>query len=465
MKFQDRIGRPDMGGYREVRFHGHVKVKLLDPKTRKVMKVVEGDNMQTDAVSLIMASNYYGIMDYEALKPIAKKLCGGVLAFQQPLTESASNMFPPISYNNPLVAHAGQNTYSSATADPKRGLPNDDPTLTGAITNGYKLVWDFPATQGNGTISSIALTHADTGDFWLYGGTDYSPINYKQGSATTGLQRCLPQIFNSSKREAYRIEGSGTTLTIQTISDYGIIKNLGIAQRPLSQIETSSVLMNEHTYTLPQNFGKMRYIYFESDNELHCIYPYTDGNNGKITKFVINLTSNTSSSDTVTVSKKLRVPQELSGYRIPFYTLDDDGYLYLVGNDSTKVVAVKYSNISSDTTREISAGTTIENVGDNVSLGLGHMGYLPYAGLIIDGTSARTAGNPYGTGLGQGIFSFYQKDGAPVYWTPYYNFQSGTWAAYSMSKMYMATVKNLEEPVLKSAAYAMQIEYTLTEEV
>ena len=464
MKINESISRPDFGGFREVKFRGDVKLKLINPKTNKVVKTVEGHNMQTNAISLIMSTNYYGMVNYEDLRPIAKVLCGGVLAFHQQLEEGASNIYPPTSNVNNCVAHAGQTTYASAIADTTRGLPNDDPTLTGAIANGYKLVWDFPATQGNGTISAIALTHKDTGDYWLRGGSDYKPFAYKTAAASTGLQRCLPQIYNNSRREAYRIEGSGTSLNIQTISDYGIIKDLGIAQRPLSSVETSSVLVSSHEYTMPQNFGRMRYVYFESANELHCLYFYNDGSDGKISRVKINLTSNSSTTDTITVTgKKLLTPNEITSYRIPFYTVDANGYLYLINDDRTKVIAVYYAQVASDSTREISIGSTVEAAAADVMLGFGHHCYSPYGGFMVDGNSCKTVGSDYPTGLAFGACSFYNKSNSPVFWTPYYNFQSGSWMAYSLNKFYMATIKNLAEPVVKSAAYAMQIEYTLTE--
>lgn len=464
MKINESISRPDFGGFREVKFRGDVKLKLIDPKTNKVVKTVEGQNMQTNAISLIMSTNYYGMVNYEDLRPIAKTLCGGVLAFHQTLTESADNIYPPTSNLNNVVAHAGQTTYSSASADNTRGNPNDDPTLTGPIANGYKLVWDFPATQGNGTISAIALTHKDTGDYWLRGGSSYKPFAYKAANATTGLQRCLPQIYNNSRREAYRIEGSGTALNIQTISDYGIIKDLGIAQRPLSSVETSSVLVSSHEYTMPQNYGKMRYLYLESSNELHCLYFYTDGSDGKISRVKINLTSNTSTTDTITVSgKKLLTPNQVDSYRIPFYTLDANGFLYMINNDRTKVIAVYYSNVSSDSTREISIGSTVETGAADCMLGFGNHCYSPYGGFMVDGNQCKTVGSDYPTGLAYGVTSFYNKNSSPMFWSPYYNFQSGSWMAYSLNKFYLATVKNLSEPIIKSAAYAMQIEYTLTE--
>lgn len=462
MRIKENISRPEIGGFKEVKFRGDVKLKLLDPETKEVVKEVKGHNMQTDAISLIMSTNYYGMLDYESLRPIAKVLCGGILAFRQPLTESANNIYPPMSADNTLVAHAGQTTYSSAAADPKRGLPNDDPALTGPIANGYKLVWDFPASQGNGTITSLALTHADTGDYWLYGGADYSPLFYKQAPASTGNFTPLPQLFNSSRREAYRLTSSGTDLTVTTISDYGMIKNMGIAQRPLSQNETSSVLVSDHIYTMPQNCGKMRYLYFEDDNELHCLYFYTDGDSGKISKVVINLSSNSSTTETITINKKLRTPNDLGNNSFSIYTLDVNGFLYLVG-DGNKIVVIRYLNISSDTTREISVSSSVPTEACDYSLGLGYMGYLPYAGLLIDGNTARDAGSPFPTGLGRGVFYRYNKPISLVGWNPLYNFQSGYWMAYSINKLYMATIKNLEEPVLKSAAYAMQIEYTLTE--
>lgn len=85
-------------------------------------------------------------------------MIGGILLYGTSLTENADNIYPS-SVNLP-VAYAINDV--NATADTQRGSMNL--TESKALDDGYKFVWEFTPSQGNGTIAAVALTSAKGGN-------------------------------------------------------------------------------------------------------------------------------------------------------------------------------------------------------------------------------------------------------------------------------------------------------------
>jgi hypothetical protein len=81
-------------------------------------------------------------------------MIGGILLFSKTLDEKADNIYQ-YSDNMP-VAYASNNVNS--TSNTARGSLNQ--TESKKLDNGYKFVWEFTPSQGNGTIAAIALTSA-----------------------------------------------------------------------------------------------------------------------------------------------------------------------------------------------------------------------------------------------------------------------------------------------------------------
>lgn len=148
-----------------MRLKGTMILELTDVNTSEVETVTE-ENMITNAVNNILGINPMGIFyaatgEYddavlwnESLLPICPNMIGGILLFSNALEEDADNLYQ-YSANMP-VAYASNNVNS--TANLARGSLNL--TESKALDNGYKFVWEFAPSQGNGTIAAIALTSA-----------------------------------------------------------------------------------------------------------------------------------------------------------------------------------------------------------------------------------------------------------------------------------------------------------------
>lgn len=150
-----------------MRLTGTMKIELTDVNTGEVTAATE-ENMVTEAVNHILGLNpmgvFYeigesidGVKWQEALLPVCPNMIGGILLFSKTLEERADNIYS-LSDNLP-VAYASNNVNS--TANVARGSMNL--TESKKLDNGYKFVWEFTPSQGNGTIAAAALTSAQGG--------------------------------------------------------------------------------------------------------------------------------------------------------------------------------------------------------------------------------------------------------------------------------------------------------------
>lgn len=140
---------------------GKSVIELTDVRTKK-KEIYEDENLITNAVPDLLRLNPSGLMyplDSGAAKfkdeifPIANKCYGGILLFENPLEENQNKIIAPS--DNSIIGYASNDV--NDTDNSKRGSANL--TESKPIDGGYKFVWDFSTSQGNGRISSLALTH------------------------------------------------------------------------------------------------------------------------------------------------------------------------------------------------------------------------------------------------------------------------------------------------------------------
>ena len=145
------------------KLRGNLTIELEDVNTGTVETVSE-TNMVTNAVNDILGVNPMGVM-YKAggeyddsltwnneLLPICPNMIGGILLFSSAITEAVNTLYLP-STNLP-VAYASNDV--NATANVKRGSMNLTESMP--LTDGYKFVWEFTPSQGDGTIAALGLT-------------------------------------------------------------------------------------------------------------------------------------------------------------------------------------------------------------------------------------------------------------------------------------------------------------------
>lgn len=257
---------------------GSVTIQLFNGKTGELEKEVKAENMTTNALATIFNSNYFGSMQAMQLMPLATHMYGGLLCFEHTNTEDPENFYVP--NDNPIIAHAGQSNENYTTQnDSTRGTVNG--TESGVIAGGYRHVWNFETTQGNGRISSLSLTHKDFGDYafhdvytidgeerklfspfeeFIYNASNNVRDNRYIGSLGN-VQTRAPLFYDLVDNTAYRFYSvDNTTLRITELKSYGIIDNIGLTQiRPNEPMEDSSFVIT-HTLTMPNKPHQMRYL-------------------------------------------------------------------------------------------------------------------------------------------------------------------------------------------------------------
>lgn len=141
--------------------HGHAKIELTNVKTGE-KKVIEHDNMLTgwlrdmftpkgvEAHSLAGA-NYNYNNNYNAQTYNKSKLFGGVLLFEDTLSNDANDYCFPV--ENKMTAHGDDAAYSGS--DLTKGSFNA--SLSSESDTEKVAVWDWTQERGNGTISALGL--------------------------------------------------------------------------------------------------------------------------------------------------------------------------------------------------------------------------------------------------------------------------------------------------------------------
>ena len=140
---------------------GIATIQLFDAETGDQVFEHKEENMVTDAISKVLSprnewvfgntqKNILGLIGYHAF-PLYSRLLGGVLLFNDVITESANTIMPKANLIN--VGYAGGEYGGS---NQFRGSYNTNES--GPIANGYRHVWDFGTDKVNTTIRSICLT-------------------------------------------------------------------------------------------------------------------------------------------------------------------------------------------------------------------------------------------------------------------------------------------------------------------
>ena len=133
---------------------GTTIIELTDVNTGEV-EVVKEENMFTNALKILFGENPHNVMTASNLNTWStfyKGSLGGVMLFNQQIEENEDTLIPPAGIT--CTAHAGNDTYGGALLS--RGSLNL--TESELLPDGFKQVWDFATSQGNGTIQSVCLS-------------------------------------------------------------------------------------------------------------------------------------------------------------------------------------------------------------------------------------------------------------------------------------------------------------------
>lgn len=463
-----------------MRLTGTMRIELTDVNTGEVTAVTE-ENMVTDAVNHILGLNpmgvFYeigesidGVKWQEAFLPICPNAIGGILLFSKALEERADNIYA-LSDNLP-VAYASNNVNS--TANVARGSMNL--TESKALDNGYKFVWEFTPSQGNGTIAAAALTSAQGGAN-AYG----SLVN----DSTTFLQLKSVKLDGMAMArelvlfEAVEVDFERNLLYSVTYQDTGVrIRKVHI---PIFTVGLNEELDDTSFVVVDDRVIQTSTFRFLGDYTLYG--EFLDGGDGYWYGF-----SNEGNSSGSAVMVWVKIKKEDYSMTEGEWTLSNaklmdvgrreedssfperylqccirKGYLYVMANNKKGIYKINLAN-SSDVTL-ISLGFT-SKWKPLCETGTCEV-YMTLVGdLIIGGDFQVTVEDKVIHTQG----SFRLNDAAtPLF--QYKNFLLGWGGSYGseyrtmyLLTPYLASINNLSSAVVKTVDKTMKITYTLTEE-
>lgn len=252
--------------------HGSVVIQLFDKDTDKLVEEVKHDNFFTNALADIVGGAPYmqnislGFNNERPLKigsshnyiqGMYNDLLGGIILFPQTLGNGTTDYFP--SFTNFPTAYAAMNTYE--LIDPKQGT--FDPT-SAAITNGYQYIYNWGANNGNGTISSVALSNKDCYKYYSKPEVNYIPnITYNNVNNSIGF-------YNQNWFPTYN--GSATAHGVLAADEDGLVM-FGMTQPSWDYYKTLYYIpLKPYSLNLTNSF-----LNINSNLEESCLWKYTGG--------------------------------------------------------------------------------------------------------------------------------------------------------------------------------------------
>lgn len=485
---------------------GSAVIELTDVKTGK-KEIVKHDNLVTNAVNDILSENpleymyraAYSVSDN--LLPVIPKMIGGILLFEKPIEENANQYY--VGKENKCTGYSNNSVNSGA--DTKRGSINI--TESGYLEDGsgYRFVFDFATSQGNGKISALCMTSRNAGMCYQGSMQVSEPRVMVISTDSTGIgsyANASENMMAFGSVVALDIENSiMLSAWISNANEISVakikLKNKSIGLMDTFKIQESDVL----------EISKISTTIFGSTTSTSKYYTFVDGGDGFIWGFhhAGNANGNSSGNANVvwvkinkddfsveegtwTVGATIlkfgyHDTRDIENPQISNFAVISDGYLYCIKYNKKAIYKIEIRNPSN--VKELLApdGGTIEA--------------SPVHSYHISGSSygyrnVGTAFNVFGNTI---VFEngFIENDEVvlctnTVSSTSYDNWQKGivncgkpglkygpfllafytvgTAASRSilLPTAYLATINNLDKPVQKTADKTMKITYILREE-
>lgn len=462
-----------------MKLKGTMILELTDEKTGEVERVEES-NLVTNAVNHILGLNPMGVF-YEAsdqydehlqwnntLLPICPNMIGGIFLYSEPLEENADNIYPTTA--KLPMAYASNDV--NATACVERGSLNL--TESKALDNGYRFVWDFTSSQGNGTIAAVALTSAQGGKN-AYGDL-YSTSNVFLALRKADLDSLgndeLANLFSAVEVDfennvMYNILFQDSSVIVRKrrlpVFSLGLNDRLNDMTCTLleEKVITCSTFAFQGSYTPYGKFldGKDGYWYGFANQA-------NSSGNAKVYWIKIKKDDYSITEGIWTLSNVAM--QAIGSFKIDTYVENAcraairDGYLYVPANNLTGIYKINLNNSADVTFIEFgftSAGTSMSGASTSViTLVLVNDLLIGYDYMIKpDDTVVQIIGSKRLPYMGTPLFQYKEF---LVGWGGSYGSNCRT---TFLLTPYLATINNLSSAVVKNTDKSMKITYELTE--
>lgn len=467
---------------------GKTKIELKDVRTGNV-DVVEKDNMVTNALQYIFNPLGYikssDPMLTEKYVNFYKTLTGGLLLLNKPLTANVDNLYLPRNVEQTGCAVFDKQNSSNQTI---RGSYNATETEIDVVNRKIKYVYDFDTAEANGTIAAVALTHAYGG----YGnrGTDTDPVKglypffinigsgllkYTGGSSGINAydRTTAYTTYGNGYRWIIKIDAENDSVYYFTIMSTNSVK----ISRYRANINTISMfenpgasrtLLDEQTVSLSTaiNVQYFSYNYEEETDRLYIVTASSNyvSNNGSYIITEVDL-ANENAVKQYVMTNKTGVSARIGYNRYDTYCYE--GYIYFKNSSLSDHHYYRQQIGNSANVKQLPESAALRAVypmlaRDGKLYLENPSGYSGTYALYVVDTDSFTMKYPESYGLYDSSYRQYVPvRGVPM--TYYLTGGSGN-GTFAMRTDYLATINNLDSPVVKTADKTMKVTYTLSEE-
>lgn len=429
--------------------HGHAKIELKNEKTGK-LDVIKHNNMITNGLNNILATaiSMFSTEDLNSQYfPLNNKGMGGLLLFQNTLDESADNTLIPLEETNPIIGYAS-NDVNSGT-DTKKGSRNLTESIK--LDNGYKFVWDFTTAQANGQISALALTHFGTAKGIL--SSNILGL-YNNLSITNSISQDL---IDNAIRYAVDFDWNSNILTCiktvdtSTITVYKLKVCVGNIPVGINDAIRYVTLISQTNVTLSQTILDNT-TWHNSDDEYYYGFGGGDYYTGRPYSVYRIKKSDYTLDESFTFSGSTQYQQ--TDYSGNWFKWNNN--FYMAKSDRLHIL-----NLSTKTFSEIHNG--------GKSIALSSRNYLHAGSVFIkpDNSviSRHSSGYFFNEISSNKEKAFVSPNGIVLVLAYSYSYGNySAWVQMGVVNEYLATINNLDSPVIKTSEQSMKITYTITEE-
>jgi|GEM_PF-3226683 len=455
MNLHDIITRTPSANSKVSQFHGHTRIDLM--RNGKVVHRVEKDNTVTAGLQNLVNATFLRANGGVQSPFTANDYFAGCFLLPEEI-DTSSGVPTELPSTATLTAHAGQTAYSGDVLT--RGNPNA--TESGIITNGYRYVWDWATSQGNGIIKSVCLTHDVNGYNGLYTGETglYLPTYVASDVANSAnwLSQTTVGIYSPEEDVVYTAEYSSDDSAI-------IVKKIRVNQCKLhlnadSILETHTISTSLDLSTSTASFGATI-----DSGYLYCILPYSK--EIKIVK--INLSDWTSEDIDLTVTETVTVEtNDLLAPNASYHgVLGDYVYIMPVGktviykiNMTNSADITELENVDAMTWASNSAGISFYHIGAESDQLFGVLSGQNVS-LIIQGDKFYRAPAIEGRSNYKSLLGGSVNGMLASIWSR--SASAGYFYCQALSPLWISTVNNLSESVTKTADLTMKLTYEITE--
>ena len=249
-------------GFKIPKMHGHMYITLRNVKTGEVEEYHE-DNLITNAILWHFAN--CGMMNYPNvdLTQLVPTLMGGIMCFDDTLYEDANNIYPGGGVK--MIANATQGFTSNVDGEQGTATANTaETTYNGWQADGsYTHTYEWNTGQGNGTINCVCL--AEKNYSWAGEGNSTSLRRHTTKTNTTNLcgnassYSGIPgQVFKINMTDSTCYSFAIETRTDQEEQEYtcGVLRQyrLPISKLDLRGTPSAPVMLSEQEVTLDADF-------------------------------------------------------------------------------------------------------------------------------------------------------------------------------------------------------------------